>query len=153
MNIWNWKYFTKVQILESRSQSAFDLPRAHITHYKLDLGVCMWCRCDGLIWACPEWVKWLISAQQILDANQSIKVCYRWTEMNHSGQSVCLNSLVLNARLRSANLPFYTSLAWQSWNLLNRFWDNCDTDNGQQTKTPYHELCWHSQAELKIALG
>ncbi len=39
-------------------------------------------------------------------------------------------------------------------NLLNRFWDNCDTDDGRMTddgQKPHtmHELCWHSQAELK----
>ncbi len=36
-----------------------------------------------------------------------------------------------------------------------RFRDNCDTDDGRtddgrRTKVPYHELCWQSQAELKM---
>ena len=32
-----------------------------------------------------------------------------------------------------------------------RFIDNCDTDEGRATdKLRFHELCWHSQADLKI---
>ncbi len=32
-------------------------------------------------------------------------------------------------------------------NLYVKFRDTCDTD-GRRTKTPYHDLCWQSQAEL-----
>ncbi len=45
-------------------------------------------------------------------------------------------------------------------NAFNRFWDNCNTivngDDGHRTtdgrhvEAPHHELCWQSQAELKI---
>ena len=37
-------------------------------------------------------------------------------------------------------------------NLLNRFWDNCDTDwrRVDDGKNRFHKLCRHSQAELKI---
>ncbi len=37
-----------------------------------------------------------------------------------------------------------------------KFRDNCDTDgrttDGRRTKVPSHELCWQSQAELKMPL-
>ena len=32
------------------------------------------------------------------------------------------------------------------------FRDNCDAD-GRQTKVPHHDLCWQSQAELKMTAG
>ncbi len=39
-------------------------------------------------------------------------------------------------------------------NAFCRFWDNCDTgsENRRWTmdRVPYHDLCWHSPAELKL---
>ncbi len=37
-------------------------------------------------------------------------------------------------------------------NLWITFRDNCDTDGRTTDKFWFHELCWHSQAELKIHL-
>ncbi len=38
-------------------------------------------------------------------------------------------------------------------NAINRSWDNCDNDcdgDAGHVEAPYHELCWQSQAELKM---
>ncbi len=111
----------------NQAYSLLSTTHGHITDCKLDsvvyAGVCMWVNVD------LSWLDRKIYARPILGAKPLIQFRHRWTEMNHSDHLYWLrpcpvgytdseppsqlpNSLMPSAKLRSANLPVFTSLVY-----------------------------------------
>ncbi len=101
----------------NQAYSRLSASHGHITDCKLDsvvyAGVCMWVNVDLYC------LDRTICTRQFLGAKPPIQFRHRWAERNHSDHLYWLraasqlpNSLMPSAKLRSANLPVFTSLVW-----------------------------------------